>query len=134
MTSRARRASAGFTLLEIVVAMAIVGLGIVTLLEIFSLGLRLGGRSTARTESMLDAGRVMDELFARPALKEGTERGKSPGGLLWKLEVRAVKPSDGELTLSSDWELKEVAVEMRSAGSPEAPVELRTLRLARKER
>ena len=42
----------GFTLLEIIVAMAIVGLGVVTLLQIFSLGLRLGARSSVETESM----------------------------------------------------------------------------------
>ena len=41
----------GFTLLEVVVAMAIVGLGVVALLEIFSLGLRLETRSAARTEA-----------------------------------------------------------------------------------
>ncbi len=35
----------GFTLLEVVVAMSIVALGVVTLFEIFSLGLRLGARS-----------------------------------------------------------------------------------------
>jgi len=51
----------GFTLLEVVVAMTIVGLGIVTLLQIFSLGLRLGARSTVRTEVVTDGRQVMDD-------------------------------------------------------------------------
>ena len=50
----------GFTLLEVVVAMTIVGLGVVTLLEIFSMGLRLGTRSTYRTDAVVQGRRIMD--------------------------------------------------------------------------
>jgi prepilin-type N-terminal cleavage/methylation domain-containing protein len=62
---------AGFTLLEVVVAMAIVGLGVVTLLEIFSLGLRLGARSSFDTESMAYGRLVMDEVLARRDIDAG---------------------------------------------------------------
>jgi len=51
----------GFTLLEVVVGMAIVGLGVVILLEIFSSGLRLGSKSSERTEAVLYGRQVMDE-------------------------------------------------------------------------
>ena len=55
-----RQTSRGFTLIEVLVALTILGLGVVTLLQIFSLGLRLDARSAVRTESAADGARVMD--------------------------------------------------------------------------
>ena len=66
-----RRSRRGFTLLEVLVALTILSLGVVTLLQIFSLGLRLGARSAVRTESAAEGARVMDELLARKKLPEG---------------------------------------------------------------
>ncbi len=63
-----RRSLRGFTLLEVLVALTILSLGVVTLLQIFSLGLRLGARSAVRTEAAADGARVMDELLARRKL------------------------------------------------------------------
>ena len=62
---RTRLSSKAFTLLEVLVALTILGLGVVTLLQIFSLGLRLVARSATRTESAVTAAAVMDELLAR---------------------------------------------------------------------
>ena len=59
----------GFTLLEVVVAMAIVGLGVVTLLEIFSLGLRLGTRSFARSEAMTYGRQAIDGVLIRQRIR-----------------------------------------------------------------
>jgi prepilin-type N-terminal cleavage/methylation domain-containing protein len=124
----------GFTLLEVVVAMTIVGLGIVTLLQIFSLGLRLGARSTVRTEVVTDGRRVMDEFLARRALQEGMERGILDSKSRWQLQVRRTKNASTELTLSSPWELKEVALDIvvTEAGG-QRHVEFNTLRLVRKK-
>src|SRR5205814_8527361 len=46
---RRRRAAVGFTLLEIAIAMAILGVGIVTVLQIFGASLRLQDRATRET-------------------------------------------------------------------------------------
>ncbi|MGZ9125825.1 MAG: type IV pilus modification PilV family protein, partial [Candidatus Binatia bacterium] len=46
------RGKDGFTLLEVLIAMTIVGLGVVTLLQIFSLGLRLASRSNVQTDAI----------------------------------------------------------------------------------
>ena len=124
----------GFTLLEVVVAMTIVGLGVVTLLEIFSLGLRLGARSTVRTEVITDGRHVMDNFLARGALQEGTERGTLDPQSRWVLQVQGMKNVSTELSLSNDWELKEVALDLVvSDGGRERHVELNTLRLVRKK-
>jgi prepilin-type N-terminal cleavage/methylation domain-containing protein len=124
---------AGFTLLEIIVAMTIIGLGVVTLLEIFSLGTRLGGRSIARTEALSYGRQVMDEFLARRTWHDGTEQGKLHGTSRWKLEVRPVRDSLSGPRLASEWELKEVALEMfvTDAGR-ERQLELNTMRLVKK--
>ena len=128
-----KNAARGFTLLEVVVAMAIVGLGVVTLLELFSMGLRLGARSAARTEANSYARQVMDEVLARRTLENGTERGRADANRRWTLQIQSVPQSDQTLTLSNDWELKEISLDMvvMDAGS-ERHVELRTLRLVKK--
>ena len=124
----------GFTLLEVVVAMTIVGLGVVTLLEIFSLGLRLGARSTVRTEVITDGRHVMDNFLARGVIQEGTERGTLDPQSRWVLHVQGMKNVSTELSLSNDWELKEVALDLVvSDGARERHVELNTLRLVRKK-
>lgn len=125
--------SRGFTLLEVLVAMTIVGLGVVTLLQIFSLGLRLGTRSSARTEAVTYGARVMDELLARKKLPEGSESGRLGTEGRWQAQTQAVRESTSTLSLSSQWELKEVTLEMIVGdGGRERSVEFKTLRLARK--
>jgi prepilin-type N-terminal cleavage/methylation domain-containing protein len=121
----------GFTLLEVVVAMAIVGLGVVTLLEIFSSGLQLGARSRDRTEAVAYGRQVMDHFLARRTLAEGTEQGKI-GESRWQIQVQPVTPVEG-LALGNDWELKEITVEISAPElGRESRVELRTLRLVKK--
>jgi general secretion pathway protein I len=122
----------GFTLLEVVVAMAIVGLGVVTLLEIFSSGLQLGARSRDRTEAVAYGRQVMDQFLARRTLAEGTEQGTVDETIRWQLQVQPVRPVE-DLTLGNDWELKEIALEIFVPESGrERRVELRTLRLVKK--
>ena len=123
----------GFTLLEVVVAMAIVGLGVVTLLQLFSMGLRLGARSAARTEANTYARQVMDEVLARRTLEDGTERGSAEPNRRWILQIKTVPQSDQTLTLSNVWDLKEISLDMALLdGGRERHVELRTLRLVKK--
>lgn len=120
-------------MLEVVVAMAIVGLGVVTLLEIFSSGLQLGARSQDRTEALAYGRQVMDQFLARRRLTEGAEQGTLGEHNRWKLQVQPLRPVEG-LTLGKDWELKDVALEIIvSEAGRERRVELRTLRLVKKE-
>lgn len=120
-------------MLEVLVAMTIVGLGVVTLLQIFSLGLRLQARSTVRTEAVLQGARVMDELLARKRLGEGSDRGKLANDGRWSSQVQTARDASPSLSLSGNWELKEVALEMVVLdGASERRMELKTLRLAKK--
>ena len=65
LETRNAKLETGFTLLEIVVAMAIVGVGVVTVLQVFSLGLRLAGASSARTEAVAYSREAVDAFLIR---------------------------------------------------------------------
>lgn len=128
-----RNSPKGFTLLEVLVAVTIVGLGVVAVLQVFSLGLRLGARSTTSTEAVTYGARVMDELLARKKLFEGSDSGTLGAAGRWRSQVQAVRDSSPSLNLSSNWELKEVAVEMTVLeGDRERRVDFKTLRLTKK--
>ena len=126
--------SAGFTLLEVVVAMTIVGIGVVTLLEIFSTGLRLGSRSSATTEAMTYGRQAMDEILLRRRIEEGASQGSLNERARWKLGIEPVREPPDTLSLSSAWELKEITLDMRvTDAGRDRPVELRTYRLVRRK-
>ncbi len=126
--------SAGFTLLEVVVAMTIVGIGVVTLLEIFSSGLRLGSRSSAATEAMTYGRQAMDEILLRQKIEEGAQQGSLNERTRWKLGIEPVRESSDTLSLSSAWELKEITLDMRvTDAGRDRTVELRTYRLVRRK-
>jgi prepilin-type N-terminal cleavage/methylation domain-containing protein len=124
---------AGFTLLEVVVAMTIVGIGVVTLLEIFSSGLRLGSRSSTATQAMAYGRQAMDEILLRRKIEEGAQQGVFNDQTRWRLGVEPVREPPETLALSSAWELKEITLDMRvTEAGRDRPVELRTYRLVRK--
>jgi general secretion pathway protein I len=126
--------SAGFTLLEVVVAMTILGIGVVTLLEIFSSGLRLGSRSSAATEAMAYGRQTMDEILLRRKIEEGPQQGVLNDKTRWRLAIEPVREQSERLTLSSAWELKEITLDMQvTEAGRDRLVELRTYRLVRKK-
>lgn len=133
MNTRNHKTTEGFTLLEVLVALTILGLGVVTLLQIFSLGLRLGARSSAHTETMTEGARVMDEMLARKKLPTGSESGILGSDGRWEVQVQAMRDSPLSLNLSSDWELKEVTLEMTvTQDGLRRNVDFKTLRLTKK--
>ena len=122
----------GFTLLEVVVAMAIVGLGVVTLFEIFSSGLRLGTKSSERTQAVAYSRQAIDEFLTRRTVNEGVSEGSIGDRYHWKIEIA---PFQERKQLSpAGWELKEITLRMRfQEGEGEKEVEMKTLRLVKKQ-
>ena len=112
--------------------MTIVGLGIVTLLEIFSLGLRLGTGSTVRTDAVAQGRQIMDDFLLRRPLREGTEEGRLDEKSRWQARVQGMRDSTSTLRLSSPWTLMEVSLDMRvNDAGRERHVEFKTLRLVK---
>ena len=70
---RPRAGRAGFTLLEIAVALSVLGVGVVTCLQIFSGSLRLQSRSARQSMAVVYARGAMDELLAQREQLQGTD-------------------------------------------------------------
>ncbi|MBI5905073.1 MAG: prepilin-type N-terminal cleavage/methylation domain-containing protein [Deltaproteobacteria bacterium] len=82
----ARKVSAaGFTLLEVVVAMAIFAAGIVAVTRLFSGALRLSAGSRDASAASIYARQRMEEALLSPSPAEGTEQGAFGEGYRWKL-------------------------------------------------
>jgi prepilin-type N-terminal cleavage/methylation domain-containing protein len=74
-----RRGRGGFTLIEIAVAMAILGVGVVTLQQIYQGSLRLQNRAARQDLAVLRARMAMDHLLAEPVVDVGSECATSGG-------------------------------------------------------
>jgi type II secretion system protein I len=83
---------AGFTLLEVLVAMAILGLAVTTLLQLTSQSVRLLYRSGEQQRAIMLADRVLRQAdLAGEGVEEGTE-----GPFVWQRRATAV-PVSSEL-------------------------------------
>jgi len=110
------RVSPGFTLLEVMIAVAISAVGIVGLLELFSGSARLAGVSARQTEALVIARSLMDQRLWRADLEDADETG-TWDEYRWRVEVRPIDPQLGlgedQETVeneSDEYELKEVYV------------------------
>lgn len=126
----AQQSDDGFTLLEVVVALAILGLSLTVLFAIFS-------QSVARTRSdeTRENERVLAQSLLQRALLQEAVPESSSGreyGLSWRIDVI---PFGGEDD-THNWpqSAKEVVVTVARTGHPGDHVTLRTLRLGPKER
>lgn len=91
-----RRSTAGFTLLEIAVSLAILGIGVVACMQIFGGSLRLQDRASRETRAVLYARALMDELLIRPEIKNHTEeRPVTAEGFKARVEVRPAGAAEG---------------------------------------
>jgi general secretion pathway protein I len=85
------RVGKGFTLIEVVVALAILGVGLTVIIELFSGGLRLGRTSMEYTKAVNYTRMKMEETMVKPAIEEGTQEGESDDGTFrWQVGVKKV--------------------------------------------
>lgn len=85
----------GFTLLEVMVAMAILGISIVVIMELFSAGLKSAKASQDYTKIIMLARQKMDQLTIGRNLAEGVDGGEFEGTpYRWQTEIKAYEPED----------------------------------------
>lgn len=78
----------GFTLIEVVVAMAILGVGLIVIIELFSGGLRLGRVSEEYSKAVNLARMKMEEVCLKEYLEEGNEAGEFDKDFRWQVAVK----------------------------------------------
>jgi general secretion pathway protein I len=86
----------GFTLMEVVVALAVLGVGLIVIIELFSGGLRLGRVSGEYTRAVGYARVKMEDIALAREIKEGMEEGEFDKNYRWHLEVQKVNILPGE--------------------------------------
>ncbi len=87
---KGRAKNQGFTLLEVLVAMAILGIGLIVIIELFSGGLRLGRTSEEYTRAVGYARMKLEEISLAKSLEEGIEEGEFDREYRWQVEVKKV--------------------------------------------
>jgi len=80
----------GFTLIEVVVALALLGVGLIVIIELFSGGLRLGRISGEYTQAIGYARLKMEDSTLARQMNEGIEEGEFDKNFRWQLEVKKV--------------------------------------------
>jgi len=83
-------ATRGFTLIEVVVAMAILAIGLTVIIELFSGGLRLGRTSVEYTKAVNYARMKMEEFSLKQTIEEGSEEGTFDDTYRWQIDVKKV--------------------------------------------
>ncbi|MBI5195758.1 MAG: prepilin-type N-terminal cleavage/methylation domain-containing protein [Nitrospirae bacterium] len=86
----------GFTLIEVVVAIAILAITLVTIMQLFSGGLRASRTSCYYTRAIVHAKDKMEELLVKPVSGSGS----FADGFNWESTVEPYKqPEDSQFTL-----------------------------------
>jgi prepilin-type N-terminal cleavage/methylation domain-containing protein len=78
----------GFTLIEVVIAIAILGVALAVIFELFSGGLRLGRVSKEYVMAMNYASLKMEELTTKEEVLEGSEEGEFNKEYRWQTFVK----------------------------------------------
>jgi prepilin-type N-terminal cleavage/methylation domain-containing protein len=88
--SRAWPRSGGFSLIEVVIALAIIGIAIVTVVQSFSQSLRSTRKSAEYTVALIHARSLMDEALATPSIDDIEGTFEFDDGYTAKREVEEV--------------------------------------------
>jgi general secretion pathway protein I len=135
MKNRRRRftgADAGFTLIEVLVAFAILATALGALFAIFGSGLRRGGQIEAERNAVAVAQSILADIGREIPLIDGKAEGDGPGGVRWRVDIRpygdagqGLQPEPAALVRAH-----EVSVVVSWGPGAGRAVSLQTLRLA----
>jgi len=97
-----RTKNKGFTLIEVVVAMAILGIALTVIIELFAGGLRLARVSKEYTKAVNYANTKMEEVACWQTLEEGMTEGEFDETYRWRVAMNKVNL----LPVEKPWEVK----------------------------
>ena len=81
----------GFTLIEVMVTLAILGIALTVIIELFSAGLRLARKSEDYSRAVFYGRQLLEELCLQNEISEKEEAGEFEGGwYTWKYQMKPV--------------------------------------------
>jgi prepilin-type N-terminal cleavage/methylation domain-containing protein len=104
------RCERGFTLIEIAIGMAVLGLGVVMALQVFGGSMRLARNASRMTEAVVHAKALMDSVLWAPELGESVTHGEIGNGFRWQRTIRNAGVEDGAEEDQTDVRLAVISV------------------------
>lgn len=95
MRTRSKAGRHGFSLLEVAVAMSVLGLILVSMMQVISGGLTLEYKAGRLGHAVLRARALMDGLLTDLEVRDGVEENVDEDGLRWRRTVRQATPEEG---------------------------------------
>lgn len=127
------RGNAGFTLIEALVALTILGLSLVVLTQIFSQGTRNIAEIEARARAMAIAEGVLAETMNEPLAPLSSDTNGSEHGFDWSVQTRPFTASNDNALPNGDYQLNHVEVIVEwTSGRTRRSVTLDSLKLVRR--
>lgn len=96
MINRLSASNRGFTLLEILVAIAILAISLTVILQLFSGGLRSVRVSDRHTQGVFHAREKMEEILLEDRLDEGSREGEFNDDYTWRARIVRMIPPENE--------------------------------------
>jgi general secretion pathway protein I len=92
----------GFTLIEVVVGIAILGIALTVIIELFAGGLRLARTSKEYTKAVSYAHTKMEDIGSQQNIEEGVSEGEFDDVYHWRVAMKKVNL----LPVEKPWEVK----------------------------
>jgi prepilin-type N-terminal cleavage/methylation domain-containing protein len=105
-----RNPQGGFTLIEIAIGMAVLGLCVVSALQVFGGSMRLARNASRMSEAVVHGKALMDSVLWAPELGDATTQGTIGNGFRWRRTIRAAGAEDGALEDQTDLRLAVISV------------------------
>jgi general secretion pathway protein I len=131
-----KRYATGFTLIEVVVATAILGVALTVIIELFSGGLRLARTSAEYTKGINYARMKMEEMTVKQTIGEGSEEGEFDATYRWRVETKRVDiiPVEKGLDFNPPVELFQININVSwKSGLKERSTGIESYRMIRSE-
>lgn len=89
-----RRNMDGFTLLEVIAAIAVLAIAFAALMQVAGSAMSLTANANARTQAALRARSLLDGAFVMDPVQEGSTEGRFDDTYRWRLNVTPFAPAD----------------------------------------